>query len=162
MPRGGGCATGYSLTQPEVHDREGVMKKRDIYITEFDMAKLRRLIEISYRSHGKNNAYLEKLKEELDGATVVSPKDIPDNVITMNSLAVIKDLDSDEEIRCWLVFPEKAGTSKNMVSVLAPIGTAMLGYRIGDTFEWEVPAGKKRFLVVDIIYQPERVGNYEL
>lgn len=91
------------------------MKKRDIYITETDMTKLRRLIEINYGPRGKNNTYLEKLEEELDGATVVSPKDIPDNVITMNSLAIIKDLDSDEEMRCWLVFPEKAGTSKNMV-----------------------------------------------
>jgi regulator of nucleoside diphosphate kinase len=138
------------------------MKKKDIYITETDMAKLRRLIEISYGPHGKDNVNLEQLEKELDGATVVPPKEIPDNVITMNSLVVIRDVDSGEEMRCWLVFPEKAGTSENMISVLAPIGTAMLGYSIGDTFEWEVPAGKKRFLIVDIVYQPERVGNYEL
>ncbi|OPY80414.1 MAG: Regulator of nucleoside diphosphate kinase [Syntrophorhabdus sp. PtaU1.Bin153] len=138
------------------------MKKRNIYITETDMAKLRRLIKINYGPRRKDNVNLKKLEKELDGATVVPPKDIPDNVITMNSLAIIKDLDSGEEMRCWLVFPEKAGASKNMISILAPIGTAMLGYSIGDTFEWEVPAGKKRFLVVDIIYQPERVGNYEL
>jgi regulator of nucleoside diphosphate kinase len=61
-----------------------------------------------------------------------------------------------------LVFPENADLKQGKVSILAPIGTAMLGYEVGDIFEWDVPAGKRRLKVKRIIYQPEASGDYHL
>jgi regulator of nucleoside diphosphate kinase len=80
----------------------------------------------------------------------------------MNSTACLEDLDTEEEETYTLVFPENADLGQGKISVLAPIGTAMLGYEVGDTFEWEVPAGKRRLRVKRIIYQPEASGEYHL
>ncbi len=135
------------------------MKQREIYITEHDMKRLRALIEIY---NGKDRPYIELLEEELERAKVVDPKSIPNDVVTMNSVVRIKDLDTNEEKTFTLVFPGKRGVTENALSILAPIGTALLGYREGDIVEWEVPAGMKRFQIMEIIYQPERLGNYEL
>ncbi|MBP6974312.1 MAG: nucleoside diphosphate kinase regulator [Syntrophorhabdaceae bacterium] len=135
------------------------MKTREIYITEYDMEKLRAIIEIY---GGNDNPYLENLEDELDKARVVDPKNIPDNVVTMNSIVRIKDLDTGEEKTFTLVFPGKTNITEKAVSILAPIGTALIGYREGDIIEWEVPAGTKRFQVMEVIYQPERLGNYDL
>ncbi len=135
------------------------MKKGEIYITEYDMKRLRSLIEIGSK---KDAGYLERLEEELDRAIIVDPKDIPEDVITMNSRVRIRDVDSGEERTFILVFPGQGQTSEMAISVLAPIGTALLGYREGEIIEWEVPGGLKRFQVAEIIYQPERLGNYTL
>ena len=91
---------------------------------------------------------------------VVSPKDIPENVITMNSRVLLRDLDSGKTETHWLVFPDKVNAVKNPVSILSPLGTAMIGYKIGDVFTWESPSGTKQMEVLDILYQPERVGNF--
>ena len=80
----------------------------------------------------------------------------------MNSTVVLTDLDTREEETYTLVYPENADTAQGKVSILAPIGTAMLGYRVGDVFEWEVPAGKRRLKVEKIVYQPEASGDYDL
>jgi regulator of nucleoside diphosphate kinase len=61
-----------------------------------------------------------------------------------------------------LVFPEDADIDQNRISVLAPIGTAMLGYSVGDTIEWPVPEGLRRIQVKEILYQPEAAGDYHL
>lgn len=135
------------------------MKQREIYITEHDMKRLRALIEIY---NGKDKPYIDLLEEELERAKVVDPKSIPNDVVTMNSVVRIKDMDTNEEKTFTLVFPGKREVTENALSILAPIGTALLGYREGDIVEWEVPAGMKRFQIMEIIYQPERLGNYEL
>ncbi|MDD5245598.1 MAG: GreA/GreB family elongation factor, partial [Syntrophorhabdaceae bacterium] len=90
------------------------------------------------------------------------PKNIPDNVVTMNSIVRIKDLDTGEEKTFTLVFPGKTNITEKAISILAPIGTALIGYGEGDIIEWKVPAGTKRFQVMEVIYQPERLGNYDL
>jgi regulator of nucleoside diphosphate kinase len=135
------------------------MKKREIYITESDMERLRALINIGGR---QDAAYLERLEDELDRARVVDPRDIPGDVITMNSSVLVKDLDSNEERVFVLVFPGKANMAENAISILAPVGTALIGYKEGDVIDWEVPAGTKRLEVIRVIYQPERIGNYDV
>lgn len=135
------------------------MEKREIYITQHDMERLRALIEIY---NGKDTSYVDRLEEELDRARIVEPKNIPHDVVTMNSVVRIKDLDTNEEKTFALVFPGKTDTAEKAISILAPIGTALIGYKEGDVIEWEVPAGRKRFQVMEIVYQPERLGNYEL
>ena len=80
----------------------------------------------------------------------------------MYSQARLYDLEAGEELVLTLVFPEDADLAENKVSVLAPIGMAMLGYRVGDVFEWQVPAGVSRLKVLEILYQPEAAGDYHL
>lgn len=78
----------------------------------------------------------------------------------MNSTFRLRDVDTDQEAVYTLVFPGDADSARGKVSILAPIGTAVLGYKIGDMIEWEVPAGRKRFKVEQIVYQPEAAGDY--
>ena len=74
----------------------------------------------------------------------------------------LKDLVSGEANTYSLVFPTEANFTEGKISILAPIGTAILGYKRGDTIEWPVPAGVRRLKVDEILYQPEAAGNYEL
>jgi regulator of nucleoside diphosphate kinase len=135
--------------------------KNKIYITEFDMKRLKGLIQFAEARWDKRVVqYLEELDEELDRAEIVKPEEIPTDVITMNSTFRLRDLDSGEELVYTLVFPARADSTNGKISILAPIGTAVLGYRIGDTIEWIVPAGLKRFRVKEIVYQPEAAGDY--
>lgn len=131
---------------------------RTIYITQADMTRLRSLIE-SMKSSRED---LKALRGELDHANVVTSSDIPPDVITMNSRAQVRDLSDDEVMTYTLVFPGKANADDGLISVLAPIGTAMLGRRVGDEFEWHVPAGPVRLRVENVIYQPEANGHFHL
>lgn len=137
------------------------MRDREIVITESDLKRLTKVFQVTPSLQGRNRQHYEDLQEELDRARIVDPKEVPEDVVTMNSLVRLKDLDTSEEKTYWLVFPEKANISRQAVSVLAPIGTALLGCREGDTVEWEVPRGTKRFMIIEVAYQPERLGNYE-
>ncbi len=132
--------------------------KRTIYITRADMTRLRSLIT---EAKGTRDD-LSSLRTELDHAQVVEPADIPGDVITMNSQARLRDLQSGELMTFTLVFPEHASIEHERISVLAPIGTAMLGQREGDEFEWEVPAGRVQLKVMKVLYQPEASKHYHL
>jgi len=123
------------------------MSAKPIRITEYDLERLKKLLfEAKYTEYRKSE-YLEKLRLEINRAEVVSPQNIPGDVITMNSTVCLLDLDTGEEEIYTLVFPEDAELGQGKISVLAPIGTAMLGYEVGDVFEWEVPAGKRKLRV---------------
>jgi regulator of nucleoside diphosphate kinase len=139
-----------------------IMSGKPIHITQFDLERLRKLLFDAQSTDYRKSEYLEKLQMEINRAEVVSPKDIPSDVVTMNSTVCIEDLDTKEEEIYTLVFPENADLSQGKISILAPIGTAMLGYEVGDAFEWDVPAGKRRLRVKKILYQPEASGDYHL
>ena len=131
---------------------------RTIYITQPDMNRLRSLID-SMKSSRED---LKTLSAELEQAKVVAPTNIPADVITMNSKAQLRDLDDNELMTYTLVFPGKANVDEGLISVLAPFGTAMLGHRVGDEFEWHVPAGAIRLRVEKVLYQPEASGHFNL
>ena len=138
-------------------------KETTICITEVDLARLRKLIEVARDTGGDSNTpYLNKLEDELDRAEVLDPNDIPRETITMRSTVRLSDLDSGKEMIYSLVFPNEADVDEGRISVLAPVGTAMIGYRIGDTIEWEVPSGLRRLRVEEVLYQPEASGDYHL
>jgi regulator of nucleoside diphosphate kinase len=148
---------------PTLNDKgESIMSGKAIHITQFDLERLRQLLFDANSTDYRKSEYLEKLRMELNRAEVVSSKNIPSDVVTMNSTVCIEDLDTKEEEIYTLVFPENADLGQGKVSILAPIGTAMLGYEVGDSFEWEVPAGKRRLRVKRILYQPEAAGDYHL
>ena len=138
-------------------------KETNIHITKSDYERLTKLIEIAREREGDaNRKYLDTLEQELDRAELVQHKDIPADVITMRSTVRLKDLDTSEEMIYRLVFPTEANYEEGRISVLAPIGTAMLGYGRGDVIEWQVPSGVRRLSVEEVIYQPESNGEYHL
>jgi len=138
------------------------MSHRTIYITEYDMKRLTKLIEDVNDSNFQDKNYLTELQEELDRAKIVASSDIPKDVITMNSQVCLIDQNTQKEEILTLVFPQEANISQGKISVLAPIGTAMLGYRVGEVFQWKVPAGERKLKVKNILYQPEAAGDYHL
>jgi regulator of nucleoside diphosphate kinase len=135
------------------------MKEPSIFITTKDAEKLRKLLREARHTEYRGSEYLKRLAGELEKASVVTPDRIPSTVITLNSSARLVDQSTKEEMVYTLVFPEDADVAGGKISILAPIGTAMLGYRVGDTFEWDTPGGKRTLLIKDILYQPEAAGD---
>lgn len=138
------------------------MSGKPICITEFDLERLRKLLVDLQTTDYRKSEYVKRLQLEIDRAAVVQSKDIPSDVVTMNSTVCIEDVDTNEEEIYTLVFPEDADLEQGKISILAPVGTAMLGYEVGDSFEWEVPAGTRRLRIKRIHYQPESSGDFHL
>lgn len=137
------------------------MEERPIYITQSDLERLQKLV-IERRAREGSSKHLRDLEDELQKAVVVDATLVPADVVTMHSKVELFDLDSGSADVCTLVFPEESDVEQAKVSVLAPIGTAILGYRVGDTFEWQVPAGTRRLQIAKILYQPEAAGDWHL
>lgn len=139
-------------------------RNREIAITEYDLERLQELIE--NEQYNDANAVrrkdLKDLTKELGRARLVKPSDVPADVVTMNSVVEMLDLETGEELNVTLVFPPEADFEAQKISVLAPIGVGMLGYRVGDQIEWPVPRGVRRLEVKAITYQPEAAGDFHL
>lgn len=137
------------------------MSRKTILLTEFDLERLVKVINEAQLGAYRNSDYLRELKFELEHAELVAPRKVPADVITMNTTVTLADLESGEEETYTLVFPEDADLDAGKVSILAPIGTAMLGYRVGDVIDWPVPAGTRSLRVERIVYQPEAEGDWD-
>ncbi len=135
------------------------MEDRQIVITQHDSDRLRELIAALDDLSGRRD--LAALLAELDRATIVAPEDIPPDVVTMNSTVVLHEVERDQEKTVTLVFPADADIAAGAISVLAPVGTAILGFRKGDVIEWPVPAGLRRFRIEKVVYQPEAAGDMD-
>ena len=135
------------------------MTNKTIYITDNDMRRLRELIMVARQFKKEEEKYLQDLEAELNRGKIIKSQDIPQDIITMNSEVHLRNLNTKEEITYQLVFPDQADASQGRVSILAPIGTALLGYSVGDIIEWKVPAGVAKLQVEKIIYQPEANGE---
>ncbi len=133
--------------------------KRALVVTESNRDCLEKLLGFAHDLAPRDRRYLEMLEEELDRAEVVAANEVPPDVITMNSRVRVRDLDSRTERVYTIVYPRDADPARNRISILAPIGTALLGYRVGDVIEWEVPAGTRRLRVEEVLYQPEAAGE---
>lgn len=134
------------------------MKNRAIMMADADHQRLEALVESVRYDASLRDDCLDALEGELKRARVVPQSAIPPDVITMNSVVRLRDLDSNETKEYELVYPADADMAHHRISVLAPIGTAVLGYRLGDVIEWPVPAGLRRLKVEAVLYQPERAG----
>ena len=138
------------------------MDSRDIYITDYDLTRLRELLQVGISFAERDRQSLETLQGELDRAHIVEPTAIPHDVVTMNSQVRLTDVETNEEQVYTLVFPSQANLEQRKLSVLAPIGTAILGYRVGDRVEWRVPGGLRTYRIEEVLYQPEAAGQYSL
>ena len=134
----------------------------NIQVTTFDMNRLFAMIEQLRKNGFRETANLEKLEEELARSDEVAPGEVAANVVTMNSRVRLQDEASGQTLECNLVFPGEADASANRISIVAPLGTAILGYRVGDTVTWPMPGGERQYKIVEIAYQPEAAGDYHL
>jgi regulator of nucleoside diphosphate kinase len=127
-------------------------------ITDADRQRLEALLDSAWMDSHIREDYLVALDAELGRARIVPASRVPPDIVTMNSVVRLRDLDSDETEEYELVYPADADMAHHRISVLAPIGTAILGYRVGDVIEWPVPAGLRRLRVEEVLYQPERAA----
>jgi len=136
---------------------------KTILLTEADRSRLSKVLDENY-SFGdeKTGQCLRELNADLQNAKIVESGEIPADVVTMNSKVVLRDLLSNEDEEWVLCFPNHADIYENRLSVLAPMGIAMLGTRTGDTIEWETPRGAAKAEIVSITYQPEAAGDMHL
>ena len=134
--------------------------ERDLHINELDHKRLMRLIEDALNGVTEQSNSLRSLQVELARATVVNAEELPRDVVTMRSRVLIM-LD-DEEKEITLVYPNEANLSTGKISILSPVGTAIIGYRVGDVVNWLTPGGLKRIRIKKVLYQPEASGDYEL
>ena len=122
------------------------MRDRPIVITRMDAARLRELLATRARAE-RDQEHLRELAAELERARIAATDDVPADVITIHSRIQVLDLDSGERRELTLVLPRESDASAGRISVLAPLGTALLGYRAGDEVEWMVPGGLRRWRI---------------
>ncbi len=138
------------------------MRECTIFITDTDRDRLEKLLLGTRMWSSRDKERLQALAEELAKAQTVASREIPGDVVTMRSLVHVKDMKAGTEMDLSVVFPSEADSEQGKISVLAPVGTALLGYRVGDTVEWNVPGGLRRLKIERILYQPEAAGDYHL
>jgi regulator of nucleoside diphosphate kinase len=134
---------------------------RTIYLTRSDADRLTRLIEI--HGAGRETEACAALEEEIGRAKIVDSTAVPPDVVTMNSRVSFEDIDTGERLEVILVYPHEADLDRGRMSVLAPVGSALLGLSVGQSIDWPVPNGATRRLrVVAVTYQPEASGRFDL
>ncbi len=126
----------------------------DIYITEIDKTRLRNLIDL------EQGPGIFELEHEIERAVVVEPRKVAEDVITMNSRALLQV--DDEEVEVALVYPEDADDRAGRLSIFSGIGTAILGYKEGDAFSWRIPNRTCHIRIGKVLYQPEAAGDFHL
>ena len=132
------------------------MARKKIIITRADRQRLEDLFVSSIADAFRDKPYLNDLRGELDVAQIVDAGEVPCDVITMNSTVRLRDMKSKETETFTLVYPDQANIAEGKLSILAPLGTAILGYRVGDLVRWQVPSGVGRWRVEELLFQPER------
>ena len=132
------------------------MSQSPITVSRIDMDRIEALLE---RLPAAEAEKLQALRAELDRADVVEPAAMPPHIVTMNSTVVFEDEANAEQLTLTLVYPTGAG-APGTVSILAPVGSALLGLARGQQIDWPMPDGRKRRLkVLEITYQPEAAGH---
>ena len=129
--------------------------ERGICIADDDRVRLEALLREAVDQPTQQVVHLAPLAGELRRARVVPRAELPPDVVTMGSTVLLRDLETGENETYTLVYPDEADVEEDKLSVLAPIGTALLGYRTGDEVEWPVPAGVRRFRVEEVLFQPQ-------
>lgn len=138
------------------------LKVRKLFVSKFDKERLENLLYRAIENGHENKEALKALGTELKNAKIVNPKNIPANIVTMNTKLILKDVKTSKETTYTLVFPDDTDKESGTISILAPIGTAILGYAEGDIIEWPVPSGIRKIQIEKILYQPEAAGDFHL
>ncbi|MGV3652590.1 MAG: nucleoside diphosphate kinase regulator [Noviherbaspirillum sp.] len=133
-------------------------KKPNIILSSQDLERLEDLLD---SLPANATPHREALLQELSRADVVEPTEVPPTVVTMNSTVRFSMESSKEEFCLTLVYPKDMDASADRISVLAPVGSALLGLSVGDHIEWPSPGGGTiKVKIIEIVYQPERAGEF--
>jgi regulator of nucleoside diphosphate kinase len=135
------------------------MQKQTIRVTDFDSRRLKALIQGLRPRASRDAPSVDLLERHLDEAEVMRADRIGPDVVTMNSEVRVRDLEAPERIVFRVVFPAAADAAAGKVSVLSPLGMAVLGRRVADHVAWQTPGGLRRLRVERLLYQPEREGK---
>lgn len=127
-----------------------------IVVTSRDFERLQELVS----SH--DGASVERLDHELARAEVVDPREVASDIVTMNSEVVSEDVATGVQRTVRIVYPEDADPKRGWMSVLGPLGSALLGLGVGQEIDWPMPQGIRRLRVVAVTYQPEANGDFHL
>ena len=119
----------------------------------------RDLVRDGRHASRRDRDHLAELDRELDRAAIVGAADVSPDVVTMHSTVRVRDLDTGASRVYTVVFPAEADIASKRISVLAPIGTALIGYRAGDHVEWRTPGGTKRLQIDEVLFQPEAAAG---
>jgi regulator of nucleoside diphosphate kinase len=155
-----------TAVQPDLRENDAMKRRKkgpkdNLVISSFDKQRLMRLLK-SGETAAEQREDLEDLAREIERGTEVRPQEIPPDVVTMNSTVRVTDIDSGSTYTYTIVFPSDADYEKGKISILAPLGTALLGFRVGDTVDWNMPRGVRRLRIDEILYQPEAAGDFHL
>lgn len=130
--------------------------KPSVILSELDVVRIESLIE---KTPGLSKQ-VAALEAELGRAKVVKPQEIPADVVTMNSRVRFRIVETNKEFEKTLVYPKDLANVAESISIFAPIGSAILGVRVGETIEWPTQHGISHVEVMDIVFQPERDGDF--
>jgi regulator of nucleoside diphosphate kinase len=136
-----------------------IEKDVTITVTQLDFVRLTNLIQNLRDNRSVDPEYLKFLGFELKKAIKVDSKSITPDFVTMNSVMNVVFLDSSKSMELRLVYPQNANFAKGLISVLSPLGCALLGYRAGDIVTFKAPKGEQRVRIEKVIYQPEANGE---
>jgi regulator of nucleoside diphosphate kinase len=136
--------------------------KENLVISSFDKHRLMKILLSPETSLSELREELEDLTREIERGSEVRPQEMPADVVTMNSRVRVTDVESETTQEYTIVFPGDADYEKGRISILAPLGTALLGYRVGNVVNWHVPRGVRQLRIEEIVYQPEAAGDFHL
>ncbi|MGD9558551.1 MAG: nucleoside diphosphate kinase regulator [Mangrovibacterium sp.] len=136
------------------------MMKDHIVITESDYTRLCNLVNNEKSARSTELKHLEALGAEIKRAKRIDPHKIKPEFVTMNSRIEVADTDTNRVMTLQLVYPREADVKQGKISVLSPLGSALLGYKAGSIVSFDAPGGRKQVKILTVVYQPEANGEY--
>lgn len=134
-------------------------KRPEITVSTDDLERLEGLLG---ELRGGAPEIADGLRAELDRARIVEPDEVPADVVTMNSTVRFTDEESGKEFERTLCYPHEATGGTDKVSILAPLGSALLGLSVGQRIDWPVPGGRTaRIRILDVVSRPARAGGQQ-
>lgn len=135
---------------------------QQIIISKQDSTRIHNAIRDAKLNNSIKKEDAEKLLTELHSAKIVPSAEIPNDVVTMNSIVKIHFEGNSKPIQFQLVYPHLANIKENKISIFSAVASALIGYRVGDEIDWIVPSGLTKIIIDEIIYQPEAAGDFDL
>lgn len=133
------------------------MNEDAILITEKDLLRIKNILSF------QKSEDFENLELELDRAKIITDDMVPADLVTMNSKVKFLNVQDKKEMIVTIVYPSDANFSEGKISVLASLGSALIGLRVGQEINWMFPDGKTKTLrILEVIYQPELNGHWHL
>jgi regulator of nucleoside diphosphate kinase len=127
--------------------------RNSLILRKDDYEIIQSYLKTGPHKHSFDRKNVEELKVELKKAKLVSPDKFPGDVVSLNSKVKVRENQNDTILEFILVTPDKADIKERKISVMAPIGTALIGFRKGQEVKWQVPSGKKTFTIMEVSNQ---------